>query len=109
MSKSLICSNCKQEFTWDGGNDNRGNIYICEQCNNPICISCMMEYKQYKEEILSNIDGIAGLERILCLECYDLKCNWCGEVFEESELEMNKIGKLCFQCKKALKSRGEEI
>jgi hypothetical protein len=70
MGEVLICHKCEQEFTWDGGNDFRGNIYICECCGEPICVSCMMENERYRKEINSNIDGISGLEKILCLDCF---------------------------------------
>ncbi len=66
----FICSECKQEFTWGGGNDFRGNIYVCERCGKPICVSCMLKNDVYREEISSNIDGICGLDEILCLDCY---------------------------------------
>lgn len=36
-------------------------------------------------------------------------CSWCKEVFENSDLYETKIGLLCFRCKKAIESRGEEI
>lgn len=65
----MICHNCKDEFTWEGGGD-RGNIYSCENdCGNYICISCMLENNNYREEIYGNVDGISGLDKILCLDC----------------------------------------
>lgn len=66
----LVCSNCKHDFTWDGGNDNRGNIYICEDCGEPICVSCMQENEKYRK-IIAESDGISGLERIQCINCFN--------------------------------------
>lgn len=36
-------------------------------------------------------------------------CNWCIEMFEDSELYDTSLGKICFRCKKAIESRGEKI
>ena len=36
-------------------------------------------------------------------------CIWCEGMFEESDLVESKIGKVCFNCKKAIESRGEKI
>lgn len=37
------------------------------------------------------------------------RCNWCDECFDKEELEKTQIGLLCWKCRKALKSRGENI
>ena len=38
------------------------------------------------------------------------KCEWCGEMFGESELREEKdLGYLCEHCVLAITSRGEEL
>lgn len=36
-------------------------------------------------------------------------CEWCGEDFEESDTVDSKIGLVCSNCERAIKSRGEDI
>lgn len=36
-------------------------------------------------------------------------CSWCDEMFEDLELIETKVGRICWKCKKAIESRGEEI
>ena len=38
-----------------------------------------------------------------------VKCDWCGEAFEGSELQQTSIGMLCDTCIRAIRSRGENI
>lgn len=38
-----------------------------------------------------------------------MECEWCGEEYEESELIETKVGKICWVCKRAIESRGEDI
>ena len=39
-----------------------------------------------------------------------IKCNWCEEEFEESELVKEKyLGHICWHCVQAIKSRGEKL
>lgn len=38
-----------------------------------------------------------------------VECEWCNEDYEESELINTKIGNICFTCKRAIESRGEDI
>lgn len=33
------------------------------------------------------------------------KCEWCGEEFDESELEDTELGKVCYRCKKGIESK----
>ena len=37
------------------------------------------------------------------------RCDWCNELFEDSELTETDMGFLCDQCIAAIKSRGEQI
>lgn len=34
-------------------------------------------------------------------------CDWCGEDYDSSELVGTELGRICYKCQKALKSRGE--
>lgn len=38
-----------------------------------------------------------------------MTCDWCGEIYEESELKNTDLGKLCDRCIAAIRSRGESI
>lgn len=39
-----------------------------------------------------------------------VKCRWCGEYFEKSELKIEKgLGPVCETCVAAIKSRGERL
>lgn len=37
------------------------------------------------------------------------KCEWCGEEFDESELEDTELGKVCYRCKKGIESREGQL
>ena len=70
VSEIVECHVCRRKFRWQDGGEG-GNIYSCEDdCGNYICISCMLEQSEYREEIYNNVDGISGLKKILCLDCY---------------------------------------
>lgn len=57
----LKCHKCEEDFTWDGGNDNRGNIFECEDCGKLICFSCLSE----------NGINVSTVDKIQCLDCLD--------------------------------------
>lgn len=39
-----------------------------------------------------------------------IKCQWCGEAFEKSELvKEHYLGYICWHCAKAIESRGEKL
>ncbi|SNS23491.1 hypothetical protein SAMN05446037_1006147 [Anaerovirgula multivorans] len=56
---TFTCHSCKHEFTWDRGNDIRGNIYQCENCDKYICFSCLFE----------NEHNVGEMAEVLCLDC----------------------------------------
>ncbi len=43
-------------------------------------------------------------------ETESIKCEWCGEEFDESELQKDvDLGYLCDRCMRGIASRGEKL
>ena len=38
-----------------------------------------------------------------------VKCRWCDEVFDKSEVRLTDLGTMCEQCITAIRSRGEDV
>lgn len=68
--KTIPCTTCGREFSWDG-EIGQGIIYYCEneeqQCENTICSSCILDMKEYREELEGC--GISGIKTLLCTKC----------------------------------------
>jgi len=59
MVKVMRCHQCQHDFSWDSGNPLRGNIFICEDCGEFICYSCLIEHGY----------DVSNMDSILCLNC----------------------------------------
>lgn len=68
MSEMLTCSFCKTEIDWDCGNDRKGTIWGCDNCNTYFCESCFKE--RHGAEALYGMVKAESEGDILCPDCY---------------------------------------
>lgn len=79
MHNPRTCYKCRTDIEWDGGDDRRGVIWNCDECDDYFCEQCFVE-KHGAEAYHEMTSADSSSDEILCQYCYGKRIAMQGRI-----------------------------